>query len=206
MAMVLLWPLFFYLTLLFTISVFCRLFRYPVKRLDHLIAVVRTVDDLEAEYLFDIHKEADLKASMTPREFRQEQRQRIAQAFEYLRRWCFNGVAIMRVAYTAWHSLNAEESPDPAKLCVLQEVIHAGIQFRWYCLGALPKAALWVLLRADRWPLVLPHVSDLRHSGDTDGMKAYYRLTEAIGHFSLFYGEDCYAALMFKLRGHVPTL
>jgi hypothetical protein len=206
MAHFLIWSWFFYITLLVVLCIFGRLFRYPVERLDHLIAVVRTVDDFEIEHLFDARKEAELKAEMTPKEFREEQRQRICQAFEYLRRWGFNGLAITRVAYAAWYAMEAEESPDPVKLCAVHEVIQAGMKFRWYCLGALPKATVWVLLRVDRWPLVMPHVSDLRFIGNTDGMQAYYRLTEAIGRYSLLYGEDIHAALMLRLRGHVPTL
>lgn len=202
------WPFLLLLALFFTCMLLNRLFRYPVEDFDDLIDLARAVDDLEMENLLDVRKEAELKASLSPAEFRTEQRKRITKAFEYLRRWSFNGLAMLHLAHAQWRRY-ARPGADPSaqeKLALIQETIQAGVEFRIYCMGAVFKAGLWVLLRADKWPLVMPSVPDLRHIGKIDGIHAYYRLTSAIGYLSLSHGEECYDSLMVKLRGRVPNL
>lgn len=183
-----------------------RLFSYPVDEFDDLIELARATDDLDVENLLDVRKEAELKASMTRKEFRKVQRKRIIKAFEYLRRRAFNGSAVTGLAHAQMNRmLSGTEEPDMEKLYLLRETLDAALQFRIYILAVLPKTALWVLLRADKWPLVSPSVSDLREGAEIDGIAAYYRLTTAIGYLSLFYGERCYDELMTKLRGRVPA-
>jgi hypothetical protein len=88
----------------------------------------------------------------------------------------------------------------------VEEIIEAGVEFRLYCMQTMPKVMLWLVLRADRWWLATPSVADLRYGGNVDGIKAYYRLIDAMGHFSRFYGEEFYEALMLKLRGGIPDV
>lgn len=185
-----------------------RLFSYPVDEFDDLIALARLTDDLEVENLLDVRKEAELKATMPRKEFSKIQRKRIITAFEYLRRRAFNGSAITGLAHAEMSRMlsDTEDPPDMEKLYLLREILDAALQFRIYILAVLPKTVLWVLLRADKWPLVSPSVSDLREGAEIDGVAAYYRLTTAVGYLSLFYGERCYDDLMTKLRGRIPTI
>lgn len=202
-----LWFLFLLIVLVFTAAVLDRLFRYPVERLDDLIALIRPTRECEVEELFDVRREGELRAKLSAREFRAEQRKRMVKAFEYLRCRSYNGLAITRLAYAEWQRLQASGEPrDQARMCVVQEIIQAGMEFRIYSSGALPKAALCVLLRADKWPLATPSMADLREAGEIDGIHAYYRLTTAVGYLSLFYGQKYYDDLMTRLHGRVPSV
>jgi hypothetical protein len=182
-----------------------RLFRFPV-RLQDLMAMVRPVNDCDVQELLDAKREAELRASMTPKEFRQEQRIRILRAFEYQRRRLYNGTLMIGFAYAEqakWRD-NGEFTDKPCA-ALIQETINAGVEFRIYALFALAKLGFWILLRIDKWAIFpTPSVADLREVNDIDGSHAYYRLTTAVGYLSLFYGEDCYNTLMVALRGRIP--
>jgi hypothetical protein len=105
------WPFLTIVVLMFAHRLFSSIFRFDMSRLEQFIAMLRTMLDFEMEDLFDVRQEAEIKAKMTPEEYRHELRHRIARAFEYLRRISFNSRAIMRVAYAARHILREQESP-----------------------------------------------------------------------------------------------
>jgi hypothetical protein len=185
----------------------CRLFRFPMS-LDDLVAIVRETNDDDMTDLMDPGREAELKASMSAQEFRQEQRMRMIHVFEYLRRRLFNGSMMLNFAYTArrkWK--NTGEWESHAQGALIKEIIDAGVQFRIYALFATAKLGLWILLRVDRWSIFpAPSLADFREVVQIDGIHAYYRLTTAVGYLSMFYGERTYDRLMLKLRGHIPTV
>lgn len=183
-----------------------RLFRYPVRGLHDVIELARPANDEEFERLLDPEWEARLRAQMSAAEFREEQRIRIHKLFDCIRHRSFNAGLITRFAYREWkrRAGQTETAEEKAQLFLVREVIEAAAQLRIYCVAALPTLAFWILLRADRWPLIIPRISELREIARVDGLQAYYRLTTAIGYLSLFYGERSYDSLMMKLHGGIP--
>jgi len=183
-----------------------RLFRYPVRNIFDVIELARPTSDAEFEQLLDPEYEARLRSCMSRDEFRAEQRIRIHKLFDCMRHRSFNALLITRFAYLEWRRWTKEPKTEEncARLFLLQEVLRATTELRVYSLSVIPTLAFWILFRADRWPLLVPRLSELREAGNKDGIYAYSRLTTAVGYLSLFYGERCYDALMMKLHGAIP--
>ncbi len=188
------------------LTILGRLFRYPVRNLFDVIELARPTNDAEFEQLLDPQYEARLRSLMSQDEFRAEQRIRIHKLFDCMRHRSFNALLITQFAYLEWRRWAKEPKTeeDRARLFLLQEVLRATAELRVYSLSVIPTLAIWILFRADRWPVLIPRLSELREAGNKDGIHTYSRLTTAIGYLSLFYGERCYDALMMKLHGAIP--
>ena len=183
-----------------------RLFRYPVRGLNDVIELARPANDEEFERLLDPEWEAKLRAGMTASEFREEQRVRIHKLFDCIRHRAFNAGLIARFAYRELDKRagKTETDEERAQLFLIREVIQSATELRVYCIAALPTLAFWILLRADKWPMIIPRISELREIARVDVLHAYTRLTSAIGYLSLYYGESSYDSLMMKLHGSIP--
>lgn len=204
--MISLFILLFFLVILGLTVILGRLFRYPVRNLQDVIELARPTSDAEFEHLIDPEYEAKLRSCMSRGEFRAEQRIRIHKLFDCMRHRSFNAMLITRFAYLEWRKWAKEPETENtrARVFLLQEIIQASMELRVYSLSVIPTLAFWILFRADRWPLVIPRLSELREACNQDGIYAYSRLTTAAGYVSLFYGERCYDALMMKLHGAIP--
>jgi len=183
-----------------------RLFRYPVRNIFDVIELARPTNDAEFEQLLDPEYEARLRACMSRDEFRAEQRIRIHKLFDCMRHRSFNTLLIAHFAWLEWRRWAKEPKTEEnrARLFLLQEVLRSSMELRIYSLSVIPTLALWILFRVDRWPVLVPRLSELREAANKDGIHVYSRLTTAIGYLSLFYGERCYDALMMKLHGAIP--
>jgi hypothetical protein len=183
-----------------------RLFRYPVRNLFDVIELARPTSDAEFKQLLDPEYEAKMRSYMSRDEFREEQRIRIHKLFDCTRHRSFNALLIAQFAYLEWRkwAREPETKENRARLFLLQEVLRSTTEMRVYSLSVIPTLALWILFRVDRWPVLVPRLSELREAANKDGIYVYSRLTTAVGYLSLFYGERCYDALMLKLHGAIP--
>ena len=204
--MISLYAMLFVLGAVGAIVIVDRLFRYPVRNLYDVIELARPTNDAEFERLIDPEYETRMRSCMSREEFRAEQRIRIHKLFDCMRHRSFNALLITRFAYIEWRkwAKEPETEENRARLFLLQEIMRAAMELRIYSLSVIPTLAFWILFRADRWPAVVPRLSELREASDKDGLHVYSRLTTAIGYLSLFYGERCYDALMMKLHGAIP--
>jgi hypothetical protein len=167
-----------------------RIFRVRTKRAEDMIAVYRPVDQEELVALMDDGKEDELRASLTPKEFRERQQMRQRVAFEYLRRLSFNATVMVDFAVARWEQIQRQNGPkDQETLKIMQDVINAGMVFRTYSVFTLIKIAARIALSP---VLPAPRNSRTRSVGEINGILAYKVIAVAT------------ACLIIKLHGREP--
>jgi hypothetical protein len=154
------------------------IFRFRARNLNDALAVVRRMEKGQLEALFDPQSEAQRRATLSKREFRNEQQILQRVAFEYVRRMAFNGIVILELAQNEklklldrWKAQGKTFTGDDEETYrVTNDVIQAGIWLRVYLLGVLVKLGLRLALSA---LLPAPKVSGLRTVNEIDGPLIY---------------------------------
>jgi hypothetical protein len=148
--------------------------RLPQCDLDDVVHSVRPVDIDRLENLLDPAREWELRANFSMKEFRLLQRKRIHELLEIMRRICHNaGILAQWGAYVS-------EFERYNRLA--RQLHERAVEVRVCASFAIAKLRMWIVLRADTWPLLpRPSLPGLRNNAGIDTVIAYSALKELAG-------------------------
>ena len=140
--------------------------RVPKLVLSDVIHFLYPVDSSLLASLLDPAAEFELRWSLSPRGFHEEQRRRMRLYRELLGRMAHNS-AVLAEFDNAMHGNVAGPGSK------LQE---AAVKVRLYCLFSRGKLRLWLWLPSAFGAVVPPKLARLRIAADLDGLKVYEEL------------------------------
>lgn len=167
------------------------LLRFPDCNLDDVFHSVRPVDLDRLESLLNPANEWQLRANLSKREFRLQQRKRIHETLEIMLRLSHNATVLGE-----WgHNKSKDgEQPLPAR-----ELHEAAVELRVCTLFAIVKLKTWMILRAEAWPFLRPRLSTLRKSAGVDVLFAYLKVRDAAAHLCLDTRPEDFDELLRRL-------
>jgi hypothetical protein len=176
-------------------------FRFSARTVIDLIGIIRPVNELALEDLFDQTKEDNLSLGTPAIRFHEAQRQRARMLFEYLRRMGFNATALLDWAYAEQKRYQNPGMPaDQEQMRTIHEIIQTGPEFRFYVAVALSKLSVRLLL--DELKIMrIRRLSRMSHAAGIDGMGSYRSLGQAAVALSNAQGSNVGARLAALLRG-----
>ena len=143
--------------------------RVPKLVLGDVIHFLYPVDSSLLASLVDPAADFELRWSLSPRSFREEQRRRMRLYRELLGRMAHNS-AVLAEFDNAMHGNVAGPGSK------LQE---AAVKVRLYCMFSRGKLRLWLWLPSAFCAVVPPKLARLRIAADLDGLKVYEELKVA---------------------------
>lgn len=147
--------------------------RVPKLVLGDVVHFLYPVDSSLLEGLLDPAADLELRWSLTPRRFREEQRRRMRVYRELLRRMAHNSAVLAEFdnAVRGYSTLIAGPGSR------LQE---ASVNVRLYCTFARGKLRMWLTLPLSVFSVIpAPELARLRKAASLDGPKAYEELKAA---------------------------
>jgi hypothetical protein len=150
----------------------CAWSRFPKRDADDVIPFLYPVDISLAESLLDPAAEFESRWKLGPLQFREAQRKRMRLFLEVTRRMAHNAKVLVEYA-------DAEKkSHDPRRVGLASALQEIAIGVRLYSLLTGIKLRFWLLLRADIFN-AMPVLSQLRTTGEIDGLQSYSALKTA---------------------------
>lgn len=180
-------------------------FRCSARTVIDLVCIIRPVNELDLEDLFDQTKEDNLSLGTTAIRFHKVQRQRARMLFEFLRRMGFNAMVLLDWAYAEQKRYQNPGMPaDQEQVRAIHEIIETTPEFRFYVAVALSKLSVRLLL--DELRIVrIRRLSSLRHAAGIDGLDSYRSLAQAAVALSTAQRSNAGARLAAQLRGSGPA-
>jgi hypothetical protein len=173
----------------------------PHYSLKEVIRSVRKLEVADLSSLFDPAEEWGLRTLCSKKEFQAAQRERLHLALEYLRRVGHNAEIIQTWAGALYENIRCKprENFTPRDY-LIWEVLEVATEVRICQAAAMLKISLWVLFRAQLWPMwVVPRLPTLRMLGEADLVKKYQILVEGSTSLSRTYGQEYYEQLSIAL-------
>lgn len=155
-------------------------FQFPKRTADDVLGFLRHVDMDLAYRLVDPLDEGTLRSTMTSREFRRAQTKRVHLCMEQIQRMAHNSAVILELAKR--ESSNARSDVRQCAALVNEK----GVMVRIFCLSALLKLRLRILIRIDAWsPFGGLTLCDIRETFGIKGIESYDELKTAASYLFL---------------------
>ena len=167
-------------------------FHLRERTLDEVTQFIQRLDWDELHETFDVVQEAKLIIFSSGYCLRRSWRVRIHTAREFMSRMHHNVRIIQELVRTEIDDLIHEfEDRRPQRQQQLDEAMNLIVGLRAALMIQTFKLTLWILLRADKWPVRrLPSIARLRTcGGDYDLIDNYKNLREAAAAIALRYGQ-----------------
>src|SRR5262249_52689303 len=168
------------------------IYRRQYKRIEDVVSFARRLSIEDFERIIDPAEEWLLRRSMSHREFRHLQRQRMRLCWEYLSRVSHNCELLQ-----GWslhdHAVSASKVSNPAdeKTYLLWDLSRTATEVRAFALVIRLKIGIWLLLRADLLPVpCIPRLGKIRATAGLDLLTTYQQVTDLAKKISQFYGPE----------------
>lgn len=169
-------------------------FQFPKRTADDLLGFLRHVDMDLVYKLVDPVAEGMLRSTMTSREFRRMQVKRVHLCTEQIRRMAHNATVVLELAKKE----SASERSDVRKCAAL--VNEKGVIVRVFCLSALLKLRLRILIRIDIWsPFGGLTLCEIREAFGVRGIQSYDELKTAASYLFLLLQNSNFEELIAAL-------
>jgi hypothetical protein len=146
--------------------------KLPKLNPNNLVHYLHHVDWPLLESLLDPAVDFELRWRLSPRAFREEQRERMSLYREQLWRMARNSAVVAKFDNILFGK--DDFSPGPGS-----KVEEAAIKVRFYCTVARVKLRIWLSLPDAFGFMPTPNLARLRKAGNVDGLKAYEELKAA---------------------------
>ena len=169
--------------------------------IDSVILFARKIAISDLETLLDPATEWNLRRCLGKQALGAVQGERMRLAREYLRRVAHNASLIHLWVLREQgliENKKREEYTESDRLVI--EILQLAVDVRLYSLAASFRIALWIALKAYRWPLrFLPSLPELRVQSGINVVEKYHRLTELAVALAAHHGNGYHDRLVEAL-------
>jgi hypothetical protein len=164
-----------------------RTYRFRYRPPNQVIPFLRAVDTEELSHLLDPTAEEYLRLNLSKEQFRQEQRNRLWLALEYLSRLFHNALVMVEWGHYELQRTRRTRSGEDREASL--ELVSSGIQVRMCSFVLRTTIHFWLLRMAVLPFLPVPRFARLASKGSTDLLEFYQTMKSAAAQLSQSYGD-----------------
>jgi len=180
------------LALALAMAVRFTVYKSGYSGIEDAVLFARQLPITDFEQVTDPAVEWSLRTSVSAREFKRLQRQRMRLCAEYLGRAVHNCEVVQGWSYSD-HSLSLarRRNPEDEKTYLLGELSKAATEVRLFAAITRLRVGVWLLLRVDLLPSsLIPRLDTIRTVAGIDLLPAYQNMVDLAKRVSQFYGPD----------------